>query len=199
MDRFALIEYDEAQLFRNIRYLSEMLRQVQGITRKRMDTMQNVFFGREMFNAMDRQTVNQPVHLFAAIYESIEDNFDGGDNALFVEMNRILEEAMGKIIQLCPDIETSSFPNMQIECPFCGKKSDAARYAGKSVTLKCTDCKKYFRVNLEELSVEPLRDNQPEEQKKGQEKTDSHAMERLMNDMPWWLRNLTAKYVDKYI
>ena len=97
------------------------------------------------------------------------------DNALFVEMNRILEEAMGKIMHLCPDIETSSFPNMQIECPFCGKKSDAVRYAGKSVTLKCTDCKKYFRVNLEELSVEPLCDNLQEEQKKGEEKTDSHG------------------------
>jgi hypothetical protein len=199
MDQFASIEHDEARLFRNIRYLSEMLRQVLEITRKRMDTMQNVFFGKDMFNATDKQTVNQPVHLFAAIYESIEDKFDGGDNALFVEMNKILEEAMGKIMHLCPDIETSSFPNMQIECPFCGNKSDAARYAGKSVTLKCTDCKKYFRVNLEELSVEPLRENQPEEQKKGQEKTDSQAMERLMNDMPWWLQRLTAKYVDKYL
>lgn len=176
-----------------------MLHQVQEVTRKRMDTMQNVFFDREMFNIMDKHIVNQPVHLFAAIYESIEDKFDGGDNALFVEMNKILEEAMGKIMHLCQDIETSSFPNMQIECPFCGKKSDAARYAGKSVTLKCTDCKKYFRVNLEELSVEPLRDNQSEEQKKGHEKTDSQAMERLMNDMPWWLRRLTVKFVDKYI
>lgn len=52
-------------------------------------------------------------------------------------------------------------------------------------------------MNLEELSVESLRENQPEEQKKGQEKTDSQAMERLMNDMPWWLRRLTAKYVVK--
>ena len=81
----------------------------------------------------------------------------------------------------------------QGRCRYCGGKFKGL------FTKKCTDCKKYFRVNLEELSVEPLRENQPEEQKKGQEKTDSHAMERLMNDMPWWLRRLTAKYVDKYI
>lgn len=161
--------------------------------------MQNVFFDREMFNIMDKHIVNQPVHLFAVIFESIENNFEGGDNAMFVEMNSILEEAMQKIMDVCPHIDSNNLPYIQIECPFCGKKYDASRYAGKTVTLKCTDCKKYFRVNLEELSVEPLRDNQSEEQKKGQEKTDSQAMERLMNDMPWWLRNLTAKYVDKYL
>ena len=158
--------------------------------------MQNVFFGREMFNAMDRQTVNQPVHLFAAIYESIEDNFDGGDNALFVEMNRILEEAMAKIMNVCPHVNSNNFSKIQIECPFCGKKSDASRYSGRSVTLKCSDCKKYFRVNREDLSVLPLSDKFQEEQKNN---TDSQTVERLKNEMPWWLRRLTSKYMDKYL
>ena len=196
MDQFASIEDDEAKLFRNISYLSEMLQQVQDVTRKRMDTMQNVFFGREMFNVKDKQIVNQPVHLFAAIYESIEDNFDGGDNEMFVEMNKILEEAMAKIMNVCPHVDSNNLPKIQIECPFCGKKSDASRYSGRSVTLKCSDCKKYFRVNREDLSVLPLSDKLQEEHKNN---TDSQTVERLKNEMPWWLRRLTSKYMDKYL
>ena len=201
MDQFASIEDDEAKLFRNISYLSEMLHQVQEVTRKRMETMQNVFFAREMFNVKDKHIVNQPVHLFAAIFESIEDNFEGGDNAMFIEMNKILEEAMEKIMNVCPHIDSNNVPNIQIECPFCGKKSDASRYSGRSVTLKCSDCKKYFRVNREDLRVFPLRDKHQEAQQSNEtkENADSQRLERIKNEMPWWLRRLASKYMDKYL
>lgn len=53
----------------------------------------------------------------------------------------------------------------------------------------------------ESLSVFPFRDKHQEAQQSNEtkENADSQRLERIKNEMPWWLRRLASKYMDKYL
>lgn len=202
MAQFALVEKDEAQFLRNVIYLSEMLRQVEVKAKKRMAAMEDAFFGRKVFDPECQGKVDKPIHLFAAVYETVLADSEQGEDDVFFVLNSILEETMVRVYDAYRDVELEPLPKMYYECPFCGAKSDSDNFAGRSATLKCTKCKKHFRLNREVLDVAKRREcMRRDEQEPVVTKTHvdelPQRVERVKQKMPWWLRYLSKKYLEE--
>ena len=156
MEQFASFENYEALLSRNSLYLLEILNQVQDKAKIKFEYANDIFFEKNPFNTENREPIF-PIHLFSAIYESIVDNSGKEDTNTAtdktVAINNIIEETIVKILDICGDINVERLPNIKYECPFCGAKSNEHKFAGRTVTLKCPSCRKYFCINREKINV----------------------------------------------